>query len=363
MNTLELDNITLYYREGSSDKMYQCGIEPAGERFVVNFAYGRRGATLNTGTKTNVPVDHEAARRIFEKLVREKTAKGYTPGPDGTPYQQTDKEQRVTGLAPQLLNPIDEAQVQRLVADDAWAMQEKFDGRRMLVRKQGAAIHGINRKGLTVGLPSPVAVAAHAIPGDFILDGEAVGDLFHSFDLLELNGEDHRPLTFRQRLTALLNLLAAAPQRHIRFITTAFDANRKARLLEELKLEKREGVVFKRLDAVYTPGRPASGGPQLKHKFYATLSAIVGKLNVQRSVELMLRDGSRCVAAGNVTIPANHRVPVSGTVVEVRYLYGLRESGCLYQPVYLGPRTDVSHRECMAAQIKFKPATDEEEES
>ena len=68
----ELPNITLYYREGSSDKVYQCRIEPAGERFAVNFAYGRRGSTLNTGTKTNVPVDYDSARRLFDQLVKEK---------------------------------------------------------------------------------------------------------------------------------------------------------------------------------------------------------------------------------------------------------------------------------------------------
>ena len=64
MNTLaepKLENITLYYRQGSSDKVYQCRIELAGKRFVVNFAYGRRGSTLNTGTKTNVPVDYDSA--------------------------------------------------------------------------------------------------------------------------------------------------------------------------------------------------------------------------------------------------------------------------------------------------------------
>src|SRR5664279_248962 len=105
MQTLEqLEAITLYYREGSSDKVYQCAIEPAGEHFVVNFAYGRRGSTLNTGTKTNVPVDYDNAKRIFDKLVKEKTAKGYTPGEDGTPYQTPDTVERFTGILPQLLN-------------------------------------------------------------------------------------------------------------------------------------------------------------------------------------------------------------------------------------------------------------------
>ena len=47
----QTQRITLYYREGSSDKVYEAIIEPQGEGFVVNFAYGRRGSTMSTGTK------------------------------------------------------------------------------------------------------------------------------------------------------------------------------------------------------------------------------------------------------------------------------------------------------------------------
>ncbi len=82
MTPLQAEHITLYYREGSSDKVYQATLEPVGELFAVNFAFGRRGSTLNTGTKTLSPVDYETAKRIYDKLVREKMAKGYTQGPD-----------------------------------------------------------------------------------------------------------------------------------------------------------------------------------------------------------------------------------------------------------------------------------------
>ena len=84
MQTLtEPERISLYYRQGGSDKVYHVAIEPSGKAgFVVNFAYGRRGATLQTGTKTSSPVDYPAAKKIYDKLVREKTAKGYTPGED-----------------------------------------------------------------------------------------------------------------------------------------------------------------------------------------------------------------------------------------------------------------------------------------
>ena len=63
------ERVALYYREGSSDKVYQAAIEPAGNQFVVNFAYGRRGSTMTTGTKTSSPVDYPAAKKIYAKLV------------------------------------------------------------------------------------------------------------------------------------------------------------------------------------------------------------------------------------------------------------------------------------------------------
>jgi bifunctional non-homologous end joining protein LigD len=360
MNATQTERITLYYREGSSDKVYQAAIEPQGELFVVNFAYGRRGSTMNTGTKTQTPVDYDSAKNIYDKLVREKQAKGYTEGPDGTPYHHTEKENRVTGLRPQLLNPIDEKEVNRLIKDPAWAMQEKFDGRRVLVRKAGAEIHGINRKGLLIGLPSPIVVGAHKITGDFVLDGECVGDVLYAFDLLEWDGENYRSQPYHYRFVKLSNLLNRPDISHIEFAETATDATSKERLFQRLQAEKGEGVVFKRLDASYTPGRPNSGGTQLKHKFYATCSAVVFRVNDKRSVELQLLSGKRWIPVGNVTIPANCNVPAVAEVVEIRYLYVFRESNALYQPVFLGPRKDVEQHECVLSQLKYKNTGEED---
>jgi bifunctional non-homologous end joining protein LigD len=350
---------SLYFREGSSDKEYHASIEPAGQRFVVNFAYGRRGSTLNTGIKTNVPVDLEAATRIFNKLVAEKKVKGYTEGEAGTPYERTEKEDRVTGFLPQLLNPIDENEVEKLIEDNDWAAQEKFDGRRVLIQKDGAAIHGINRKGLLVGLPSSLVHASSVFEADFIIDGECVGEHFHAFDILLHKGGDVREQPYDHRAAELMNLLASGQQRHIHYANTAWKAAEKEQLLTILKEEGKEGIVFKRTDAAYGAGRPNSGGTQLKHKFYATLSALVGTINAKRSIELKLFADSGLVTAGNVTIPPNKTIPKVGQVVEVRYLYAFKESGSVYQPVYLGLRSDVMQTECLTSQLKFK--NDEEE--
>ena len=98
------DSMTLYYRDGRSDKVYHLTTEEKDGGFVVNFAYGRRGTTLQTGTKTAQLVTIKEANAIYDKLLKSKMAKGYTPGEDGTPYAQTENAQRSTGILPQLLN-------------------------------------------------------------------------------------------------------------------------------------------------------------------------------------------------------------------------------------------------------------------
>ena len=348
------ERVALYYREGSSDKVYQAAIEPAGNQFVVNFAYGRRGSTMTTGTKTSSPVDYPAAKKIYVKLVSEKKAKGYTEGANATPYQHNDK--RPSGILPQLLNPVEEAEVELLLRDDNYCAQEKFDGRHLLVRKQDDDLEGINKKGFVVGLPQTVANELCSVAGSFIPDGESIGDDYHAFDLLEFNGENLRLLPYRIRLARLIDLLLLTRSdfKYIRLVETAFSTQQKTELWQRLRRENREGIVFKQLNAPYTPGRPNSGGPQLKFKFVATLSAVVAKINIQRSVELGLFNGRSLVSCGNVTIPANHEIPTVGTVVEARYLYAAKESGVLYQPVYLGPRDDVEPGECLVSQLKFK---------
>jgi bifunctional non-homologous end joining protein LigD len=352
---------TLYYRQGSSDKVYQASIEPAGDLFRVNFAYGRRGATMNTGTKTNCPVSYEEAKQIYEKLLREKKAKGYTEGTDGMPYQHSDKAGRVTGILPQLLNPVDEQEVERLLHDPCWCFQPKYDGRRLLLRKAGREVTGINRKGLAVGLPECLVLAALLHDSDFIMDGEAIGLVYRAFDLLELNGENCRPLPLRTRMNKLIHEIWSNAHPYILPAQTAWITAEKQMLLQSLRQEKKEGVVMKDIYAGYTPGRPNSGGGALKHKFYATLSAKVVGINQKRSVEIGLLDEDGWTYAGNVTVPPSHNLPKPGDVIELRYLHAFPESGVLYQPLFLGVRSDIDSSECQVSQLKYKPLESEEE--
>ena len=337
----------LFYREGASDKVYQAWIEIKDTGFVVNFAFGRRGNALSTGTKTSSPVGYEAALKIYDKIVAEKKGKGYTPDTSGQAFAMTDKAGVVSGRLPQLLNPLGDADVPRYLDSDDWFMEEKMDGRRLMIAVSGGVVEGSNRKGLIVSLPQEVETALSGI-GDVVLDGELVNTKFWVFDVLSLAGNDISRLTFRERADKRDGLIFADTQ-FAEVVTTYRTVEEKNIAYAAIKAADKEGVVFKRADAAYKVGRPSAGGDQVKVKFYATCSAVVAKVNAQRSVALTVGG----VGVGNVTVTPNFALPAVGNVVEVRYLYAHR-GGSLYQATFLGVRDDIEPSECGSDQLKYK---------
>jgi bifunctional non-homologous end joining protein LigD len=68
----------LYFQEGTSDKVYHAAVHKVKGGFNVFYAYGRRDGNLAQGYKSEVPYpDMEQAIKVFNKLVTEKTKKGY----------------------------------------------------------------------------------------------------------------------------------------------------------------------------------------------------------------------------------------------------------------------------------------------
>jgi bifunctional non-homologous end joining protein LigD len=355
--TPTLQSASLHFREGNSDKVYHAAIEPKGEGYLVTFSYGRRGNTLTTGSKTTSPVSLAEATKIFDKLVASKIAKGYqysfASAGETKPYRQSGDEGRDSGIRCQLLNPVEPDEVNRLLASRRYCLQEKHDGRRLMVRKQGDTITGINRRGLVVAIPDPIREAVEHIPFDVLIDGEAVGDKLQAFDLLEVKGTCLRKRRYIDRFSSLIMVIPPGFDA-LRWVSTSVDPDDKIEICEELRATNREGVVFKDMDAPYSPGRPNSGGPQLKFKFVESASFVVTGINTKRSVTLGLYDGDKLVPAGNVTIPPNHAIPQMGNVADVKYLYCFKESVSIYQPVYLGVRTDIPASECVVEQLKYK---------
>lgn len=69
--------LKLFFQEGTSDKVYEIDLCESGDGYLVNFRYGRRGATLKDGTKTVFPVPLSEAEKVFFALEQEKRKKGY----------------------------------------------------------------------------------------------------------------------------------------------------------------------------------------------------------------------------------------------------------------------------------------------
>jgi bifunctional non-homologous end joining protein LigD len=228
----------------------------------------------------------------------------------------------------------------------------------LLIQKLGDDVTGINRRGIECGFPECIREAAMALPGDFLLDGEAVGDMLHVFDILELEQSDIRTIPYRDRLVKLLNLLASRQQTGIQWVATISGPSAKKMVYNQLRKDGAEGVVFKRIGAPYSPGRPNSGGDHLKFKFVETASVIIREINAKRSVGIAVWDNGKMVPAGNVTIPPDQPIPQVGEVAEVRYLYAIPDSGSLFQPVYLGARDDITVAECTRDQLKFRREAD-----
>ena len=148
-----------------------------------------------------------------------------------------------------------------------------------MIRKIGTVVEGINKKGLIVALPETIVKTAQAMVGNFILDGEQIGDVFHAFDALKLDGEDFRAESYRHRLNSLERFMPIGGYDSMRVISTAYTLKGKREMFNLMKAWNREGVVFQQLDAQYLPGKPNKGGSQFKFKFIATLSAIVARIN------------------------------------------------------------------------------------
>lgn len=350
-----VEQISLAYKDGGSDKVYHAQIEQVDGGYNVNFQYGRRGSTLATGTKTTSPVDLEKATAAYKKLIKEKTAKGYSEGESGAVFQSKALEDRFTGIVPQLLNKITEAI--KYLQDHSFFMQEKFDGHRRIIKLEGGVVTSINKKGLEVLSPEVVCKPIQALGYDITVDGELIGEKYYIFDILNFKGEDVRTKPAQERY----EILKSTGLKNV--VPTYFTAQEKMEAFKLMEENKKEGAVFKKHDSAYVSGRPNSGGNQLKFKFYATDTfEVVSHNKTKRSVNVVsyTEDGT-AYDMGKITIPETTPLPPVGAFVEIRYLY-CNEGGKLFQTTYLCQRDDQDRSDCHMREIKFKSVDDEDEE-
>jgi bifunctional non-homologous end joining protein LigD len=149
----------------------------------------------------------------------------------------------------------------------------KYDGFRALAYLEGGTARLVSRKGNTYK-SSPALCQALAVclsVNDAVLDGEIVylgpdgkpqfydlmrrrgPQYFYAFDLLWLNGRDHRGLPLLERKRRLREIVPPAPSP---LLYVDHVVGRGVDLFEAVCRNDLEGIVAKRCDARYTPEEP-----------------------------------------------------------------------------------------------------------
>jgi len=180
--------------------------------------------------------------------------------------------------------------VSRLTAGQ-WAFEGKWDGNRLLAEFDHGAMRLRSRGGLDVTkeYPQLSSLAADLADHHVVLDGEAVAldasgaPSFHAlqnrargshvefwaFDLLYLDGRSLLRARYADR-RKLLETLAAGTNLHV----PALLAGDGGQALEHSRQQGWEGVVAKRLDSTYQPGRRSAAW--IKAKNWNTQDVVIG---------------------------------------------------------------------------------------
>jgi len=389
--TYREETANLFFQQGASDKVYHCQLTQAETGWSVSVQYGRRNSTLTADTKIE-RVPYDDAKKVFDRTVREKTAKGYGGAESHTEAASpiapalTNSRGPVSHeivFQPELLTRITELEAQRFASNPRYIFQTKQDGDRLTIRVDGENIHGFNKLGQVVRLDAKLHAAVQSLCAaasieSLLIDGEWEPTGFYGWDVLECKF-DLRDQPYESRLAVLETIFATLPAELdalLHLTTTAQDTEAKLAMLANRKLE---GICVKDRNAPFRPGR---NGQHKKFKFEQTASFIVGEKpkakanDGHRSVALYIIDPEskwhsdwqplpvgpvpvRFVAT--VKVPEKYPLPDLASIVEVRYLYAYPGGG-IAQPCYFGKvRTDVRPQDCTTAQLKFKAGQEYDE--
>jgi bifunctional non-homologous end joining protein LigD len=358
-------SVRLFFQEGSSDKVYNADLLEDGGKFTVHVEWGRRGSSLSSGNKA-VKVSREVADRTFDKLVREKRGKGYEeltaqvkpsavapPEGKGSGSKVGGKRAKV-GHAAQLLTPLDDDELEGLLADDAMIAQQKLDGIRVIVTI-GETLVATNRDGQATALAGNSLAGLAYLPHGTVVDGEVLGDAYWLFDLLELAGEDVRDRGYVERWKLLDEELEPALTEGARVLPLAIGGKAKRKLHAQLRDQRAEGIVFKQHDAPYKAGR---GTTQRKYKFVKSADVVIIE-NAGNAYRMIVYDGKQPFDVGRVfagTTNASRKDLDARLgrgerpVAEVRYLYATDDCQ-LFQPVFVRVRDDKKPVACKRDQL------------
>jgi len=370
--TMQPERAELYFRQGSSDKVYHLQLENEQDQWSVQAQWGRRGSALLSDVKVS-GTSYEEAKRVYDRILREKTGKGYqisqaTANGNEAIAVGLPATKEHSGHTPELLTPIEEPEALLLAQDATWWFQQKFDGRRLAVQKSEGKYSGINKLGQVIPIDSRLAESLDRVKAQgFLADGEITDSRFYIWDMLSVNDTDLRIQPYEIRYVHLTQHFRGVSD-VLRVCETAMTTKAKRDFVKKMHSTNAEGFVCKNRNAAYAGGR---AGQHFKCKFVATASFIVGPKpdkkadDGHRSIAVFLLDGNRPRFMGTVGVPDRYPLPRVEQIVEVRYLYcHPGPEGKLIQAKYFGKvRDDIRLDECSVSQLKLKSTDSDPTES
>lgn len=234
--------------------------------------------------------------------------------------------------------------------DPNYLISQKIDGRRLVAGVRDRKPFAYNRSGDSLTLPPHLdEILKRRFPGSWLFDGELIEKDYYIFDVLEFPGGKLTNNPYSERLQLIESILSEGQIPLLHYVPS-YGLN-KHQFFERCQRDNYEGVVFKRINAPYSPGRTKS---QLKFKFTHTVDCVVlaTRSDDKDNLTLGLDDGTKMVEVGRVSALTGDGGKVTiGDVVEVTCLY-VTEDDKLYQPTKPKLRQDKYPDECDILQLE-----------
>jgi ATP-dependent DNA ligase len=245
---------------------------------------------------------------------------------------------------PETLEPMEAKPVTKLPAGDGWLYEPKWDGYRCLAFRDGQHVSLFSKRGTNLNryFPELVTGLSWLKPKRFVLDGEILvvidgrpdfdslqlrmhpaesrvtklaadtPSTFMAFDLLADAKKDLRSLPLSDRREALEHFTLTAGSSPFLMLSPATASLDTANSWLELAGQGLDGVMAKRLDDHYQPGKRA----MQKFKLWKSIDAVVGAIyeDARGHVEHLLL--GLYDAAGKLNYVG--RCPPPGTEAEIR---------------------------------------------
>ncbi|MCX6968391.1 MAG: non-homologous end-joining DNA ligase [Verrucomicrobia bacterium] len=234
--------------------------------------------------KTGDSVRPVSARKDDESALSGRTMKGIAQEQAFSLSETSPKPVR-RGLRPEFVQPMKAKLVQTLPDHPGWIYEIKFDGYRAIAVKDSATVVLYSRNHKLLQFPELANAVARLSCESAVFDGEIVvldaegrssfqllqarqtGDAlnaplyFYIFDLLHLDGVSFRdrPMSERKKLLAELLPKTDSPLR----FSGALPGNPEE-ILSQIKAHGLEGIVAKRADSRYEPGKRSGAWIKVK---------------------------------------------------------------------------------------------------